>query len=81
MGALDILFIIIIIIIILVFVGDYQNFEINSTTGWITVKAALDRDSASMASNGGVYAMFVQVSRSHLTAYKQRRPTQQALEE
>jgi hypothetical protein len=42
--------------------GSYQNFAIDSTTGWITVKAALDRDSPSMASNGGVYAMFVQVS-------------------
>ena len=62
MGALEILFIITIIVVV---AGDYQNFEINSTTGWITVKAALDRDSASMASNGGVYAMFVQVSRSH----------------
>ncbi|XP_070186164.1 cadherin-23-like isoform X3 [Littorina saxatilis] len=42
--------------------GDSENFEIDSTTGWITVKASLDRDSASMASNGGVYAMFVQAT-------------------
>lgn len=42
--------------------GAYENFDINKTTGWITVTATLDRDSPAMASNGGVYAMFVQAT-------------------
>ncbi|XP_076454243.1 cadherin-23-like isoform X3 [Babylonia areolata] len=42
--------------------GDHQNFDINEKTGWITVKSALDRDSPSMADNGGVYAMWVQAT-------------------
>lgn len=43
--------------------GDYSKFAINSSTGWITLGPGqiLDRDSADMSSNGGVFAMYVQV--------------------
>ncbi|CAL1529751.1 unnamed protein product, partial [Lymnaea stagnalis] len=41
--------------------GDYSNFNIDPTTGVITVKSSLDRDSEAMRNNGGVYAMIVKV--------------------
>ncbi|XP_061191904.1 cadherin-23-like isoform X2 [Saccostrea echinata] len=39
--------------------GDYENFDIDSNTGWITIKTELDRDAASVQNSGGVYAMYV----------------------
>ncbi|XP_025085481.1 cadherin-23-like [Pomacea canaliculata] len=44
--------------------GDYSKFAINSSTGWITLGPGqiLDRDSADMSSNGGVFAMYVQAT-------------------
>ncbi|KAJ8319318.1 hypothetical protein KUTeg_004409 [Tegillarca granosa] len=44
--------------------GDYQNFDLNKTTGWITIKHALDRDEGEVRKRGGVYAMHVQVSKT-----------------
>ncbi|XP_060077744.1 cadherin-23-like [Ylistrum balloti] len=42
--------------------GDYQNFALNSTTGWITVKNELDRDNPIIQQRGGVYAFSVEAT-------------------
>ncbi|XP_069123032.1 cadherin-23-like isoform X3 [Argopecten irradians] len=42
--------------------GDYQNFALNSTTGWITVKHELDRDNPIIQQRGGVYAFSVEAT-------------------
>ncbi|XP_059167286.1 cadherin-23-like isoform X3 [Physella acuta] len=39
--------------------GDSNNFNLDSTTGIITIKKPLDRDSDTMKATGGVYAMIV----------------------
>ncbi|XP_055876010.1 cadherin-23-like isoform X3 [Biomphalaria glabrata] len=42
--------------------GDYQNFNLDPTTGIITVNKTLDRDTELMRNTGGVYAMIVKAS-------------------
>ncbi|OWF48736.1 cadherin-23-like [Mizuhopecten yessoensis] len=42
--------------------GDYENFALNSTTGWITVKNELDRDNPIIQQRGGVYAFSVEAT-------------------
>lgn len=42
--------------------GDFENFNLNATTGVITIKNNLDRDSDTMRNTGGVYAMTVKVN-------------------
>ncbi|XP_078320025.1 cadherin-23-like isoform X2 [Crassostrea virginica] len=39
--------------------GDYENFNVDPSTGWITIQRELDRDAASIQDSGGVYAMYV----------------------
>ncbi|XP_053388584.1 cadherin-23-like, partial [Mercenaria mercenaria] len=39
--------------------GQTTNFEIDSTSGWITVKSTLDRDAPDVRQSGGVYAIYV----------------------
>ncbi|XP_035824585.1 cadherin-23 [Aplysia californica] len=42
--------------------GEYANFDIDSTTGVISIKETLNRDSETMRNTGGVYAMIVQAA-------------------
>ncbi|KAL4239415.1 hypothetical protein ACF0H5_000230 [Mactra antiquata] len=39
--------------------GDFKNFAIDSSTGWITVKSTLDRDGEDVRESGGVYVIYV----------------------
>ncbi|XP_053392678.1 cadherin-23-like isoform X2 [Mercenaria mercenaria] len=39
--------------------GQTTNFDIDSTSGWITVKSSLDRDAPDVRQSGGVYAIYV----------------------
>lgn len=44
-----------------VIAGQISNFDIDSATGWISVKSSLDRDAADVSQSGGVYALYVKV--------------------
>ena len=45
----------------LYYTGQTDNFDIDSTSGWITVKSTLDRDAPDVRQSGGVYALYVKV--------------------
>lgn len=47
-----------------VITGQISNFDIDSATGWISVKSSLDRDAADVSQSGGVYALYVKVGQS-----------------
>ncbi|XP_067673633.1 cadherin-23-like isoform X2 [Haliotis asinina] len=42
--------------------GDFQNFDLDPHSGWITVKHPLDRDSQNVRNRGGVYAFYVEAA-------------------
>ncbi|XP_046351403.2 cadherin-23-like isoform X2 [Haliotis rufescens] len=42
--------------------GDYQNFDLDPHSGWVTVKHPLDRDSQNVRNRGGVYAFYVEAA-------------------
>lgn len=44
-----------------------MNFNVDPSTGWITIQRELDRDAASIQDSGGVYAMYVKVGLQNKT--------------
>ncbi|XP_060559817.1 cadherin-23-like isoform X2 [Ruditapes philippinarum] len=47
--------------------GQITNFDIDSNSGWITVKSTLDRDAPEVSQSGGVYAIYVMARENDTT--------------